>query len=140
MPCLLVLSYWGSPLTTLLFINPPTGNQMPDFSTKESVEELVGAHHPMLDALRLLPHKARLEFVEEMDAEIEACTDPELKKQIELEHSVFRMMLRMWQPVEMSPEDEDYLNEHFLARPDARCRVSEEEQDHMDEYFLQENN
>ena len=71
---------------------------------------------PLLAQFQLVPHAARVQLVEEMDAEIEACTDPELKKEIEAECSAIRMMLRMWQPIEMSPEDEAVLNEHFTAK------------------------
>ena len=56
--------------------------------------EAVFGNQPIFQALKTMTPDERIQLVEEMDAEVEAQTDPATKRAIEMEHQVFRMMLR----------------------------------------------
>jgi hypothetical protein len=105
------------------------------------LEQLFGSNEALFQQIQCIPYAARLQIVEQMDAEIEATTDPKLKHEIELEGDVFRNLLRTFPPVDMSPEDEAAMNQHFYLEPQQfNWGLSEEEQDHIDEYFTTKEN
>ena len=77
MPCLLVLSYWASPLTTLLFINLLTGNPMT--TTKQKILEIETAWWKLVElrqehynhVLSEVAKEQRLAVIEELNQNME---------------------------------------------------------------------
>ena len=102
---------------------------MPAAEQRAFLDQMFGEDHPQLQQIQLIPYAARLQMTEEAEAEIKSTTDPEARRAIQMEWDVFRNLLRLYPPVDMSPEDEAALNQHFKWGP------TEEEQDHIDEYF-----
>lgn len=67
--------------------------------SKKAIQEMVNALYgesPIITWVKTASAEEKASYVEELDAEIEAATDPEKRRALEAEARAFRVMLRVY--------------------------------------------